>query len=124
MIVLIEHKNNHPLQELNSDITYTKLRSRKEVWQKLIAWKKKGYRLKVNISFVTMDYTLIGGFYNKLKISGSDLTLSDTRTPFNNFYINAKDIATAELAENAETNYEALNLRMRAKYLIFITPWL
>jgi len=123
MLILKEEVriNSPKLKENSLDMVYTVL-NRKGVWDKIIQWKKENQKIITYMSFDIIDYTIIGGLFNKIKVEGTQVKFIDTRTPFNFYWLSAKDIVLAKLAENAETKYEALWLTMRGKYSVHIRP--
>ena len=118
---ILKEKTKSSIIEESFELAYTDI-DKKGVWAKIIEWKKKNYKLITYMSFDIADYTIIGGLYNKIKFEGAQLKLLDTRTPFNFYWLAAKDIVSAKLAENTDTNYQALSLTMRGKYTVQIRP--
>jgi len=97
--------------------------SKKDAWRKIMEWKKKTNKFQTYATFTGYEYTQIHGFYNKIKIEGAFIKLSDVRIPSNFFLINARDVVSVRLSEKPEENFETLFFTMRRKYVIQLTPY-
>ena len=115
----------NPLNEkgMNTEIIYSEIPTRSEVIKRILEMKKRAKKFRVCLSFITIDSTVMEGLYNKVRVEGSKLFFSDLRTPFNRFIVNAKDIVSAQFGEVPEAKYEVINLRLRTKQSLTITPW-